>query len=296
VNIGNSFLSHSSPKLIICFIPGIIPNFINKKTNIRIITNIKIPITFLDGYSIIYYKYFMLYLIGLGLHDEKDISLRGLEVAKKCSKLYIENYTSKWEGDLKNIGLKAEKLSRSDLEENVEKILYEAKDKDIGLLIPGDPLTATTHISIIIEAKKQKIKTKIIHSSSIISAICETGLQIYKFGKIVTIPFYYSETPYKILEENLSKGAHTLFLLDIAEEKLMSCGEGLKILLDLENRFKKNLISEDTKVVVFCNAGSSNSVLIYKKIRDLLNFNCSNCVIIIPGKLHFVEREVLDTL
>ena len=238
----------------------------------------------------------MLYLIGLGLHDEKDISLRGLEAAKKCSKLYLENYTSKWVGDLRNIGLKAEKLSRSDLEENIEKILCEAKDKNIGLLIPGDPLTATTHISIIIEAKKQKIKTKIVHSSSIISAVCETGLQIYKFGKTATIPFYYSETPYKILEENLSKGAHTLFLLDITEEKLMSCGEGLKILLDLENRFRKKLISEDTKVVVFCNAGSSNSVLIYKKIRDLLNFNCSNCVIIIPGKLHFIEKEVLDTL
>ena len=36
----------------------------------------------------------MLYLIGLGLGDERDITLRGLEAVKKCSKVYLEAYTS----------------------------------------------------------------------------------------------------------------------------------------------------------------------------------------------------------
>lgn len=36
----------------------------------------------------------MLYIIGLGLGDEKDITLRGLEAVKKGQKLYIESYTS----------------------------------------------------------------------------------------------------------------------------------------------------------------------------------------------------------
>ena len=34
------------------------------------------------------------YIIGLGLGDEKDITVRGLEVVKSCSKVWLENYTS----------------------------------------------------------------------------------------------------------------------------------------------------------------------------------------------------------
>ncbi len=164
----------------------------------------------------------MLYLIGLGLWDEKDISLKGLEIAKKCDKVFIEKYTSFWKGNLKSLGIKVEELKRKDLEDNINKILKDAKKKDVALLVPGDPLIATTHISILVEAKKKNIRTKIIHSSSIFSALGETGLQIYKFGKISTIPFCYSKSPYKILEENLKQEAHTLFLLDITKEKLMS--------------------------------------------------------------------------
>ena len=37
----------------------------------------------------------MLYLIGMGLSDEKDISLKGLEAVKKSDKVYLEYYTSK---------------------------------------------------------------------------------------------------------------------------------------------------------------------------------------------------------
>lgn len=36
----------------------------------------------------------MLYLVGLGLADEKDITVRGLEVVKAASRVYLEAYTS----------------------------------------------------------------------------------------------------------------------------------------------------------------------------------------------------------
>ena len=35
-----------------------------------------------------------LYFIGLGLNNEKDITLKGLEAVKKCDSVYLENYTS----------------------------------------------------------------------------------------------------------------------------------------------------------------------------------------------------------
>jgi len=36
----------------------------------------------------------MLYLVGLGLGDETDITLKGLEVVKKSARVYLEAYTS----------------------------------------------------------------------------------------------------------------------------------------------------------------------------------------------------------
>lgn len=48
----------------------------------------------------------MLYIIGLGLGDEKDITLRGLEAVKKSQKVYMEAYTS-----LLSFGLSADGLS-----------------------------------------------------------------------------------------------------------------------------------------------------------------------------------------
>jgi diphthine synthase len=36
----------------------------------------------------------MLYLVGLGLADERDITVRGLEVVKKAERVYLEAYTA----------------------------------------------------------------------------------------------------------------------------------------------------------------------------------------------------------
>jgi diphthine synthase len=35
-----------------------------------------------------------LYLVGLGLADEKDISVKGLEAIKKSKRIFLESYTS----------------------------------------------------------------------------------------------------------------------------------------------------------------------------------------------------------
>ena len=37
----------------------------------------------------------MLYVVGLGLGDEKDITVNGLEAVKKCERVYLEAYTSR---------------------------------------------------------------------------------------------------------------------------------------------------------------------------------------------------------
>jgi len=250
----------------------------------------------------------MLTLIGLGLYSEKDLTLRGLERARIADKVYVELYTSKWYGNLekleKLIGKKIELLSRKDLEEDSSIILKEAEYKDLIIFVPGDPLVATTHMSLITDAKKGGIDVEIIHNASIYSAIAEVGFHIYSFGATVTIPFpektggKLPKSVYETLKMNRMNGFHTLLLLDvIAEEnKHMTPNEGMKILLKTEERMNDEIFTEDTEIVVFVRAGSEKPLIVYGKVKDLLkkDFGKPPFVIIVPGQMHFTEKEYLE--
>ena len=158
----------------------------------------------------------MLYLIGLGL-NEKGISLEGLEVIKKCRKVYLEDYTVnfpyKKEKLEKIINKKIISVNREFVENKIDELIKEAKKEDVVLLIYGSPLTATTHISLIQELKKEKIKYEVIHNASILDALTVTGLQIYKFGKISSMPGFEADSFIDIIKENQKINAHAFFQL-----------------------------------------------------------------------------------
>jgi len=248
----------------------------------------------------------MLCLISLGLSDEKDISLKGLEVAKSCDFLFAEFYTTKLltnkERLEKLIGKEIKILSRKNLEENFQEILDLAKNKKVGLLVGGDALIATTHSALIIEARKQGIETEIIHNASIISAVGETGLHIYKFGPCLTIPFpektkgKLPESVYEILKENKKRGLHTLCLLDVEEERIMKVNEALEILLKIEEEKKEGVISLKDEIIVFAKVGSKKPLIAYGRMEEIIkrNFEETPATIIFPGKLHFTEKEFLE--
>lgn len=250
----------------------------------------------------------MLKLIGLGLYDEKSISLKGLEEIKKSDKVYCELYTSPWFGDLKKLekitGKKIILVNRSFLEEESWKIVEEAKEKNVALLVPGDPLVATTHISILLEAERRGVKYKVIHSSSVVSAIAETGLEIYKFGKIVTIPFLEKlngTLPYSVYESiktNKSMGLHTLCLLDVDYEnkKFMKPNEAANILLRIEAERREKVITPEERILVACKLGSENSKIYYLSVEDVVKKSDWEipAVIVIIGKLHFIEKEKIE--
>ena len=247
----------------------------------------------------------MLKLIGLGLYDEKDISLKGFEEAKNSDVIYCEVYTSPWKGNLKSLEKMLEKriilVDRKFLEDNVSQMIKIAKIKNVCLLVPGDPLVATTHSSIVEEVKKKGVKVMIIHSSSIVSAIAETGLQIYKFGRIVTIPFpskMGGNLPYSVysfIKENKKIGLHTLCLLDIEGKRYMNPKEAAEILIKMENEFKEGVISPKEKIVVACELGSLNPTISYISLEEVTKRSWKDpAVIIILGKLHFSEKEKLE--
>lgn len=163
----------------------------------------------------------MLYIIGLGL-TEKDLSLRAISAVKKCKELFLESYTSILPYTIRElekvIGKKVTTVDRDFVEEAVS-IVKLAKKKNVALLVYGDPLIATTHLALVEEAKKQRVKTVVIHNVSVLNAIADTGLEAYKFGKVTSIPKWkknYTPSSFVVvLKKNLSIGAHTLFLLDL---------------------------------------------------------------------------------
>jgi diphthine synthase len=235
----------------------------------------------------------MLYLIGLGL-NENGISLEGISALKKCEKIYLENYTVDFPYSFaeleKVVKKKIISLNREEVES--ERIVKEAKKENVALLIYGSPLTATTHITIIEDAKKQKVKYQIIYGASIFDAITETGLQIYKFGKIASIPRWQKNfTPnsfMEIVKDNKKINSHSLMLIDIGLDLKDALGELEKSAKDFDLKIDK--------ILVCSRLGTDDKKIIYDEIKNLKNKIVKKpYCLIIPGKLHIVEEEVLES-
>lgn len=252
-----------------------------------------------------------LVFVGLGLYDEYGISLGGLREVKKADFIFAELYTSLMEG------LKIERLenlvegkivmvSRRMLEEeNGRQILAAALKGKTVFLVPGDPLIATTHVDLRLRAEEAGIRTRIVHGASIISAVIGlSGLQNYKFGRSVTIPFTrgeaVSETPYKVLKANSEAGLHTLCFLDMnAEEKrYLTIQKALETLLAIEKTRRERVITANTLVVGIARAGSRNPMVKAGLISELLDYGFGSPphTLIVPSKLHFMEAEALVRL
>jgi diphthine synthase len=251
----------------------------------------------------------MLVFIGLGLHDEKDLTLRGLEEARSCDLLFMEEYTSFLSGAEKDkieaiVGRSIQLLDRRDVEERGEQIILKpAQNKKVGFLIPGDPLISTTHISLRLRTRELGIASNVVHNASIHSAApSASGLQNYKFGRSVSIPFpigFTPETPYDVLKENQKLGLHTLLFLDIkinGKRRCMTANQGIKYLLELEEKRREGVFTPETLCIALGNVGSEEEVLRAGKAQKLLelDFGPTPHSLIVPGKLHFMEEEYLQ--
>jgi len=249
-----------------------------------------------------------LLLIGMGLHDENGLTLRGLNAARDSDALYAELYTSIMPGlsvaRLQRLLRKEIKiLTRKDLEEGAERtILSKAKEARVALLTPGDPMSATTHLGLLLSAKKLGIPTVLIHSTSIITAAAGvTGLELYKFGRTVTIPSPRTnpapESVYEFIKDNRRIGLHTLALLDI-DDGQFTIPEAIRVLFRLEDTKRDGIITDDTLVVALARVEAPDCIVRADKAGNLVksNFGEPPWSIILPSKLHFMEAEALQLL
>lgn len=255
-----------------------------------------------------------LFLVGLGLCDEEDLSYRAAEVLRGCSHVFSEAYTNLMrEGTLerleKKIGRKIVKLGREQVED--EKILLDACEKGpVALLVPGDAMTATTHVSLRESAEEKGITTHILHNSSIFTAAAgAAGLQIYKFGKTATITYWrrgFEPASFiDLILENRQRGAHTLCLLDIDAGGMgpMKASVAIEILEKAQQKRGSEtgtrgvVLEADTPIFVLWHVGwPDQRIWAGKKSEwkfgpDSKEEPLGPAVILIPGKMHFVEEE-----
>src|SRR5947208_11771356 len=184
-----------------------------------------------------------LVFIGLGLHDEKGITLRGLDEARSADVVFAELYTSGLAGATvasveQLVGKKIRVLSRNDVEDG-RTILEAAAKQKVAFLVVGDPMAATTHVDLRLRAAAAKIPTRIVHGVSILTAAAGAlGLQIYKFGRTTTVPFssagFAPTSPLEAILTNRRAGLHSLVLLDLREDgSCLAPRDGIASLLEM---------------------------------------------------------------
>ncbi|MGD1059873.1 MAG: diphthine synthase [Methanomassiliicoccales archaeon] len=250
-----------------------------------------------------------LVFVGLGLGGVKDMSLRALETLRACDLVYGEFYTSRMMGsDVKEleglIGKKVRLLSREEVEEG-EEMIDLANEKKVAFVTAGDTMAATTHVDVRLRAIESGVPTSLVHGVSIFNACASAfGLQPYKFGRTITLPFtednFMPSSPYENILENSRRGLHSLVLLDIRENegRFMSANEGVRWLLDAEKRLGSGLMKERTLVCAAARVGSSTERLIagYPPRIESADLGPPLHTLVLPGKLHFMEAEALVKL
>jgi diphthine synthase len=243
-------------------------------------------------------------LISIGLTDEDDLSQRAIQEARSCDAIYAELYTMILDTDTerltKAIGKPVNPLTRNQMEENSEALLEEAQQKKVGILVGGDALTATTHLPLLLDAAKKGIKTTVIHGSSILTAIAETGLSLYKFGRTVTLPLPEKAPPDTVLRtltENREHGLHTLILLDLdaQNKQAHAVPDAIQILLEAEN---PEAYKRDTLTIGVARLGWNNQTIRANTAGRLSSYDFGDPphALVVPGRLHFLEAEALRTI
>ncbi len=248
----------------------------------------------------------MIIFAGIGISPPKSIPFEVLEEAKSCEYIFIELFTSPIR-EIKSLeeffGKKIKILSRKEVEEGSE-LLKLAKLSKVMLLSYGDPMMATTHSALRVRAVKEGIESKVIHASSIVSALFGSlGLHTYKMGKWVTITKSSPSSSllaYRTIYNNLLNNLHSPLLLEYnyEEDFFLEPKEALKMLKEREEEQHLNLIHDDTLVIVISRLGSKDQDIKAHRLKEIINyeFNGPPHTLIIPCSLHFTEAEALKYL
>jgi diphthine synthase len=244
----------------------------------------------------------MLSFVGLGLYDERSITVRGRDALADADAAFAEWYTSRLAGtDVETLeathGLDIEVRDRAGVEQDPEPILAAAADGHAAFLTAGDTMISTTHVDLRLRAHDRGIDTEVVHGTTAQTAASSlTGLQNYRFGKATTLPFAetHGGVPDSVVETinaNQDRDLHTLVYLDIdgGAERFMTGDTAAKLLADP---------LDDALGVIVGQAGSDDPTVRADKLTTLgeESFGPPLHLLVVPGELHPIERDALETL
>ncbi|WP_299332972.1 diphthine synthase [Haloplanus sp.] len=253
----------------------------------------------------------MLTFVGLGLYDERSITVKGRDALHRADRAFAEFYTSRLVGtsvaELEaHHGVDIEVRDRAGVERDPAPILDAAADGDVVFLTAGDSMISTTHVDLRLRAIDRGIDTRVIHGVSAASAASGlTGLQNYRFGKAVTLPFPRAhggdDVPASVadsVETNRERGLHTLVYLDIKVDDGRGANAGETYMT--ADRAAELLATEwpDTLAVAVARAGSPDPVVAADRLSVLATrtFGDPLHLLVVPGEVHHVEADALRTL
>ncbi|ORZ33567.1 tetrapyrrole methylase [Catenaria anguillulae PL171] len=250
----------------------------------------------------------MLYVIGLGLGDERDITLRGLDAIKSCTRIHLEAYTSILPGiDIDRLealyGQKIQLAHRETVESESDSILLNADKENVAFLVVGDPFGATTHTDLILRAKEQGIPVEVIHNASIMNAIGCCGMVFFHEN-------WRPDSWYDKILKNRELGLHTLCLLDIKVReqswenmargrlvyeppRYMTVNQAVEQMLEIEEKRKEAAYTPTTIAIGVARVGTKHQIIKAGTMEELLTADFGEPLhsLIIPAKMHELERD-----
>ncbi|GLI71918.1 diphthine synthase [Penicillium ochrochloron] len=263
----------------------------------------------------------MLHLVGLGLADEKDITVRGLEIVKKAERVYLEAYTAILLVDKEKLeafyGRPVIEADRELVETGSDEILAGADKADVAFLVVGDPFGATTHTDLVLRARELNIPTNVVPNASIMSGIGCTGLQLYNFGQTVSMVFFTENWKpssfYDKVRENVQIGLHTLVLLDIKvkEQSMENLARGRRIfepprymtvaqcaaqMLETEETRQEGVYTADSLAIGAARVGAPDQKLVVGTLKELSTVEMGaplHSLVLLGRRTHDLERDYI---
>jgi diphthine synthase len=247
-----------------------------------------------------------LLFVGAGLGDERDVSLRALEELRGCDRLFAEEYTAVLApGSFERLaalsGRPLERLDRPAVESGTEVLAALDRGERVGFLVPGDPFAATTHVALRLQAEERGHSWRYLPNASILTAAAGfLGLQPYRFGRPVSLPFpspgFAPSSPLDLIGRNRELGWHTLVLLDLrpVEATFLSAGEALRLIAERDPQGTR--VPRSAPLAVVARIGTLTASAWFGLPSDLesVDFGPPMHAIVVPAPtLHFQEEAAI---
>ncbi len=259
-------------------------------------------------------------LIGIGPGDLGLMTIDAIDAARDSDHRFLEGYTATLPPEQEDL-LESRigpwtRLMRPDIE-TPDEILRLARTTVVALLVVGDPMQATTHIDLLLRAKDAGLETETIPGISATTlAITLSGLQSYRFGRQVTLPFPYGDylpiSPLTYILENKSRNLHTLVLLDLDPTGLgvespvhMSPVDAGEIFLKM---FNKLSLEDDSKVealggmsewpvIILSDLGTSETRVCSTNLRGVSDVEGGRVhCLVLPSSMDELEQSSFDRM